>query len=353
MEQSPQSREGEMVLHYRVGAQIGRGGMGVVYEAADQKLGRRVALKFLDESSKREEQTSGDLLFEARAASSLNHPNICTIYAVEEFRGGLVLVMELLEGQTLQERIQTGSLALSELIRLATQACNALAAAHEKGIVHGDIKPANLFLTSDGRLKLLDFGVAIRMRGAPEQTGGGIAGTMLYMSPEQFRGERIDGRSDLFSLGVVLYELATGRRLFERANPLLVMDAVLHFEGAAPSRVNPAIPAKLDRMIGRMIGEGARAKASDRGGRRERSPAVRRGARPDGDAGELNRCEFAAGLAHAVCSGPFFAGKHRPPNFNGQGYDRARRLREQDRRPGVSETRYGRFSLWICSGRHS
>ncbi len=247
------SFEGEMVLHYRVGAKIGQGGMGVVYEAADQKLGRRVALKFLRADFMQVGRATGDLLFEARAASSLNHPHICTIYAVEEYGGRPVLVMELLEGQTLQERIKAGPLGAAEVILLGTQACHVLAAAHDKGIVHGDIKPANLFLTREGRLKLLDFGVATWMRGGvPKRYGGGVAGTILYMSPEQLRGEPIDGRSDLFSLGVVLYELATRVRLFERGDPLMVMDAVLHYDGAVPSSVNPGLPTKLDSIIGRM-----------------------------------------------------------------------------------------------------
>lgn len=246
--------EGEIVAHYLVGAKVGSGGMGVVYEGEDLKLGRGVALKFLYDDLTRERQAIGRLEVEARAASSLNHPNICTIYAIEEHRGRPVLVMELLEGENLLQRIKAGSISTEEMIRLGTQACDALGAAHEKGIVHCDIKPANVFVTREGRLKLLDFGVArwMRRRDATERRDR-IAGTMLYMSPEQLRGDEIDGRTDLYSLGVVLYELLTGVRPFERSSVLRMAEAVLNDEAAAPSSLNPALPAKLDRVIGKMI----------------------------------------------------------------------------------------------------
>ncbi len=249
-----QAMEGETISHYRVGAKLGSGGMGVVYEAEDLKLGRGVALKFLYDDFRGDSQAMGRLQAEARAASRLNHPNICTIYAIEEQRGQPVLVMELLEGETLTQRLKAGAVSLEELMRLGVQACDALGAAHTKGIVHCDIKPANIFVTNEGRLKLLDFGVAKWMRASePEKSRNKIAGTMLYMSPEQLRGEKIDGRSDLFSLGVVLYELATGIRPFERSNELLTMDAVLHDSVAAPSSLNPVLPAGLDRVIGQML----------------------------------------------------------------------------------------------------
>ncbi len=249
-----QTMEGEMILHYRVGAKLGSGGMGVVYEADDLKLGRKVALKFLYSDVKGDSINATDRLQgEARAASRLNHPNICTIYAIEEHRGRPVLVMELLEGEDLRQRVRA-PMSLEELIRTGVQICDSLGAAHAKGIVHRDIKPANIFVTNDGRLKLLDFGVAKWMRATePDERLGKIAGTIPYMSPEQLRGEQIDGRSDLFSLGVVLYELATGIRPFERSNALLTMEAVLQDSVAAPSSVNPALPSSLDRVIGQML----------------------------------------------------------------------------------------------------
>ena len=246
--------EGEMVSHYRVRAKLGSGGMGVVYEAEDLKLGRGVALKFLYDDPAAASRSIGRLQAEARAASGLNHPNICTIYAIEEHRGQPVLVMELLDGKNLRQRIEAGAVGTAELIGLAAQACDALGAAHAKGIVHLDIKPANFFVSMDGRLKLLDFGIAKWMRSTegdrpPER----IAGTIPYMSPEQLRGAAIDGRSDLFSLGLVLYELATGIRPFERSNTLLTMEAVLHDSVAAPSSLNPALPVGLDKVIAQML----------------------------------------------------------------------------------------------------
>ncbi len=246
--------EGEIVSHYRVGPKLGSGGMGVVHEGEDLKLGRGVALKFLYENATQERQAINRLEAEARAASSLNHPNICTVYSIEEHRGQPVLVMELLEGENLHQRMKAGAVSLEELIRLGIQACDALNAAHKKGIVHRDIKPANMFLTRDDRLKLLDFGIAkwIRAENLDERRGD-VAGTILYMSPEQLRGDAIDGRSDLYSLGVVLYELATGVRPFERSSALLAMEAVLYEHVAPPSSLDPALPVNLDRVIGRMI----------------------------------------------------------------------------------------------------
>ena len=174
--------EGEIVSHYRVGAKLGSGGMGVVYEAEDLQLGRGVALKFLYDDWKLSTQTFHRLQAEARAASRLNHPNICTIYAIEEHKGQPMLVMELLEGQDLAKRMNTRPVSTEELIRIGVQACDALSAAHAKGIIHRDIKPANIFVTNDGRLKLLDFGIAKWMRAAePDEDRGKIAGTPVVV----------------------------------------------------------------------------------------------------------------------------------------------------------------------------
>jgi len=308
----PPATEGELVAHYRVGAKLGSGGMGVVYEAEDLKLGRGVALKFLYDDLTRERRPISGLEAEARAASSLNHPNICTIYAIEEHRGQPVLVMELLEGESLCQRIKAGDVSPEELIRLGTQACQALVAAHNKGIVHCDIKPANIFVTSEGRLKLLDFGVAKWMRAlASKERRDRIAGTMLYMSPEQLRGDELDGRADVYSLGVVLYELATGVRPFERSSVLQTAEAVLNDEIAAPSSLNPNLPANLDRVIGKML-------LKDRDRRYGSAADVFR------DLQQLSEswtrtgqkwkvASIAAGLALLCGIGAVFLGKHRAP----------------------------------------
>ena len=305
--------EGELVAHYRVGAKLGSGGMGVVYEGEDLKLGRGVAMKFLYDDLTRQPQPISKLQAEARAASSLNHPNICTIYAIEEHRGQPVLVMELLEGENLQQRNKAGAISPEELIRLGMQACEALTAAHNKGIVHCDITPANIFVTREGRLKLLDFGVAKWIQAlASKERRDRIAGTMLYMSPEQLRGDEIDGRTDVYSLGVVLYELATGVRPFERSSALLTAEAVLNDdEVAAPSSLNPALPPDLDRVIGKMLQKDREQRygsAADVSQHLQRLSDSRRGA-----ARKWKVASTAAGLALVCSIGAVFLGKHRAP----------------------------------------
>jgi eukaryotic-like serine/threonine-protein kinase len=254
----PSPPEGQIISHYRVLSKLGSGGMGVVYEAEDIRLGRRVALKFLPETMVRDPKTLQRFEREARAASSLNHPSICTIYEVEEHDHQPVIVMELLEGKSLKERIQEGNIAAEELLESGIQVSDALAAAHAKGIVHRDIKPANLFLVEGPRVKILDFGLAKAVPGhRPEiesdeeslTVEGVIPGTTAYMSPEQVRGEEIDARSDLFSLGVVLYEMATSKRPFVGKNRVLLMNAILNEKPVAPSRVNKELAAGMDAII--------------------------------------------------------------------------------------------------------
>lgn len=251
------SLEGAVVSHYLVIRKIGSGGMGVVYEGEDLRLKRRVALKFLPERLTRNRQAVERFEAEARAASSLNHPNICTIYEVEEYNAQPAIVMELLEGQNLRQRIAAGLASNAELIELGVQAATALAAAHQRGIVHRDIKPANMFLATDGRLKLLDFGIAKLMHApdVPENSTRtrDVPGTLIYMSPEQIRGEDLDRRSDLFSLGLVLYELATGLRPFTRSNSVLTIEALLYETAPAPSSLNPALSSGMDRVITRLL----------------------------------------------------------------------------------------------------
>ncbi len=252
---------GQTISHYRILSKLGGGGMGVVYEAEDIRLGRRVALKFLHADLARHPGALQRFEGEARAASSLNHANICTIYEVEEHNGQPVIVMELLEGESLRQRIREGPVALRELLDIGLQISHALEAAHAKGIAHRDIKPENIFIVAGGRVKVLDFGLAKAISapvencsaGEPLTCEGVIAGTISYMSPEQVRGEPIDGRSDLFSLGIVLYEIATARQPFARANNILTIDAILNAQPPAASSVNSELPAELDRVVARLL----------------------------------------------------------------------------------------------------
>ncbi|HTA22588.1 MAG TPA: protein kinase [Terriglobales bacterium] len=253
---------GQTISHYRVIAKLGAGAMGVVYEAEDVRLKRRVALKFIPDNLAHDPKALQRFEREAHAASSLNHPSICTIYEVEEHDGQPVIVMELLKGESLKERIHKGSLASGELWELGIQTSDALGAAHAQGIIHRDIKPANIFMAGCGRVKILDFGLAKAIPSDRPELGsdeesltveGVIPGTTAYMSPEQVRGEEIDARSDLFSLGIVLYEAATGQRPFTGKNRVLLMNAILNEKPAMPSRVNPTLPAAFDTIIGKAL----------------------------------------------------------------------------------------------------
>ena len=275
---------GRIVSHYRIVEKIGKGGMGVVYRAEDTKLGRPVALKFLPPELTRDSQAKTRFIQEARAASALDHPNICNIHEIDETEEGAIFIaMACYEGESLEDRIARGPLEIGEAVDIAAQIARGLAKAHERGIVHRDIKPANILITEDGLVKIVDFGLA-KLAGAKLTRTGTVVGTARYMSPEQVRGEPVDSRTDVWSLGAVLYEMLTGVNAFPGEYDQAALYAIVNEEPEPVSALRPDVLPFLEGIVGRCLAKDPGERYQDAGE----------------EAAELRRLEAATGVSPAV-----------------------------------------------------
>ncbi len=310
----------QTISHYRITGRLGSGGMGVVYEAEDLTLGRRVALKFLPPQLLRDRNALDRFLLEARTASALNHPNICTIYAVENAAGEggepqSFIAMELLDGQSLDQKFASGPLPIDRLLDIAIQLADALDAAHTKGIIHRDIKPANIFLTQRGQVKVFDFGLAKLTRPEMEMetigtvdsrnplqltSPGATVGTIAYMSPEQARGEELDTRTDLFSLGTVIYLMATGRMPFAGATSAVVFHAILELDPVSAVQLNSMVPLKLQEILEKLLEKDRELRYQSAADLRSDLKRLKR----DVESGRKNVAAASGSATVAVATGP-------------------------------------------------
>jgi hypothetical protein len=330
---------GRTISHYRIVGHLGAGGMGVVYSAEDLRLGRPVALKFVSEDLASEQHAIGRLRSEARAASALNHPNICTIYDIGDHEGQPFIVMELMTGRTLRDRLADGPLKVHQLVDIGIEIADALQAAHAAGIVHRDIKPGNIFLTDGGRVKVLDFGLAKLLpqpasssttRNPTDPTGVGLTpGTISYMSPEQATGEELDGRTDLFSLGVVLYECATGRHPFPGKTTTAILAAILNRVPVAPAAWNQELPLRLQDVINNCLEKDRELRYQSAADLRADLKRVRR----DLESGRSRAGEMASGVAGARSDGT------RPRDRESDATSRGVGSRDRERAPAGPRSR--------------
>ncbi|MGA9120649.1 MAG: serine/threonine-protein kinase, partial [Bacteroidota bacterium] len=257
---------GTTVSHYEILEKLGEGGMGTVYKARDLKLERTVALKFLPPELTRDPEAKLRFLHEARTSSSLQHKNICVVYDIDETEDAQIFIsMECIEGETLKKRIEAGPLPIQDSVKIASQVAAGLARAHESGVVHRDLKPANVMVAPDGSAKILDFGLAKSRSGALLTLPGTLLGTVAYMSPEQARGDPVDQRTDIWSLGVMLYEMVTGRSPFANEYDQAILYALMHERHPSPHAARPEIPAPLEKIIDRCLEKSPSERFQDAG----------------------------------------------------------------------------------------